>query len=95
MTAIRIHLPAVLTVALGLEQLDVEAETLQEALDAAFRACPALRPLLLDEAGAFREHVLCLLETGGETLSTRWMADLSRPLVPGDRIVILQAVSGG
>jgi len=95
MTEVQITLPAVLTVALGLEHLNVEAETLKEALEAAYVACPALAPLLCDEAGAFREHVLCLLETGGETLNTRWMSDLDRALVPGDRIVIMQAVSGG
>jgi molybdopterin converting factor small subunit len=95
MTRVRVGLPAVLTVALGREALDVEAETLSGALAAAYTACPGLEPLLCDEAGAFREHVLCLLETGGETLNTRWMADLERPLVEGDRIVIMQAVSGG
>ena len=95
MTRVRVCLPAVLTVALGLEHIEVEATTLAGALEAAFSACPGLRPLLLDEAGAFREHVLCLLETAGETLNTRWMPDLGRQLCAGDRIVVMQAVSGG
>lgn len=95
MTSVEVTLPAVLAGALGRDRLQVEAETLGGALDAAYGACGGLKPLLCDEAGAFREHVLCLLETAEGTLNTRWMADLSRSLEAGDRIVIMQAVSGG
>lgn len=92
---INIELPAVLTVALGMDRIEVKASTLAAALSAAYRSCPALQPALCDETGAFRPHVLCLLETGGEMLDTRWMKDLKRPLQAGDRIVVMQAVSGG
>jgi len=95
MVAIRIELPAVLTVALRREHVDVQAETLAGALSAAYDACPGLAPALLDESGAFREHVLCLLETADGTLNSRWLDSLERPLVAGERIVIMQAVSGG
>ena len=95
MVAIRVMLPAVLTVVLKRKFLDVEADTLAGALDAAYAECPALRAVLCDESGAFREHVLCLLETSAGTQNTRWMPNLERPLIAGERIVIMQAVSGG
>lgn len=95
MVAVRVVLPAVLTVALRREAIDVEADTFAAALEAAYADCPGLRAAVLDEGGAFREHVLCLLETAEGTLNSRWLPDLERPLVPGERIVIMQAVSGG
>ncbi len=92
---IRIDLPSLLAGVLGTDHMDVEATTLGEALTAAYAASPALQPLLEDEAGALREHVLVLLRTPGGTVDSRWLDDLERPLGPGDSIVVMQAVSGG
>lgn len=95
MGTVRVVLPAVLTVALRREHVDVEAATLAEALALAYAACPGLEPAVCDESGGFREHVLCLLETAQGTLNSRWLPNLERALVPGERIVFMQAVSGG
>ena len=92
---VRIDLPGLLAGVLGRDHLVVEAETLAGALAAAYAATPALRPLLEDEAGVLREHVLVLLRTAGGTVDSRWLEDLERPLEPGDAIVVMQAVSGG
>ena len=65
--------------------------TLRDALEALFDELPALRGLLLDERGAFREHVLCF----HNGRSTRWMSGLGGPVADGDTVRLLQAVSGG
>ena len=46
---------------------------------------------MFEETGAVRPHVL-VLHNGK---ATRWGADLSTALSPGDRLQIIQAVSGG
>lgn len=83
-----IELPALLADVLGARRLHLRAATLGDALEEAYRRLPALRSHLCDESGAFREHVLCFLNGDNTT-------DLAARLRPGDRIVILQAVSGG
>jgi molybdopterin converting factor small subunit len=52
---------------------------------------PALRVHLCDESGKFRPHVLCFLNE----VNTRWLDGADPRLQQGDRITILQAVSGG
>ena len=69
----------------------LESATLPEALEAAVERYPALRIHLFDESGGFRQHVLCF---HNET-NTRWAQSLEIPLADGDRITIMQAVSGG
>ncbi|MGH9196080.1 MAG: MoaD/ThiS family protein [Acidimicrobiia bacterium] len=46
---------------------------------------------MYDESGTFRPHVLCFLND----VNTRWLDNANPPLQEGDRITILQAVSGG
>jgi sulfur-carrier protein len=69
----------------------VQAATLGAALDAAFRAAPALRPYVLDEQGAVRKHVAVFLN--GEMLVRD--AALARALAPDDRVMVIQALTGG
>jgi len=75
----------------GVRRVDVEGATLLDALEDAFAKHPALRVHLLDESGALRRHVLCFLNDE----NTRWSDGMDRRLRHGDRITILQAVSGG
>ncbi|MEE8105185.1 MAG: MoaD/ThiS family protein [Planctomycetota bacterium] len=92
MAKVRIELPTVLSqVVGGARVLEANGETLQAVFADAFSQCPALEVHLVDEAGVLREHVLCFLNDE----NTRWAESFDRPVSDGDRITILQAVSGG
>lgn len=92
MAVVRFSVPSLLAPFTGGERsFEVEAETLDGALQACVRRHPLLSRHLWDEDGAQRRHVN--LFYNGQSL--RWMADLSFPLRDGDEVVILQAVSGG
>jgi molybdopterin synthase sulfur carrier subunit len=75
----------------GKRRFTVEAETLAGALDAMLTAHPLLRPHLYDEAMRVRKHVLIFFND--ENLAT--LPDRSVALRRGDRLQVLQAVSGG
>ncbi|HEY0071630.1 MAG TPA: MoaD/ThiS family protein [Chloroflexia bacterium] len=75
----------------GSNQVTIEAATLAEALERLRETYPLLRVHLYDEAQRLRPHVLIFYNEE----STRWLEDLDVPLRPGDRLEILQAVSGG
>lgn len=86
------ELPALLDcVTGGRRTWSVDARSLEEALQALYRECPPLYQRLCDESGAFRPHVLCL----HNRVNTRWLSSLDVPVSDGDRVVFLQAVSGG
>lgn len=70
---------------------EVPALSLAGALDAAFRAAPALRGYVLDDQGAVRKHVAVFVN--GEMIASR--SDLTRPLSHGDRVHVIQALTGG
>lgn len=92
MATATLELPSVLAqVVGGVRSLKVSGETLNEALAHAFAAYPALRVHIVDEGGDLREHVLCF----HNDQNSRWREQMDHPLVDGDRITILQAVSGG
>lgn len=86
-----VELPGLLAGVLGVREIPVRAATPLAALRAAVAAHPALHVHLFDESGALREHVLCL----HDGVNTRWAGALEAPLRGGDRIVVMQAVSGG
>jgi len=87
-----VELPSMLAAAAGGErELPADGPTLRRALDDLFARHPALRVHLFDESGALRRHVLCFLNGR----NTRWDETLDQPLAEGDRITVLQAVSGG
>jgi sulfur carrier protein ThiS len=69
----------------------VAAGSLAAALDAAFAAAPALRGYVLDEQGAVRKHVAVFVN--GEQVASR--SDLTLVLAPQDRVMVIQALTGG
>jgi molybdopterin converting factor small subunit len=86
-----LELPSLLRDILPEGSIPVEGNTLEEALEDAYRRLPTLRVHLCDESGRFRPHVLCFLND----VNTRWLEGAVPPLKDGDCITILQAVSGG
>ncbi len=92
MSRVTLELPTVLAqVVEGKRSIAVEAQTLRSALERAFDAHPALRVHIFDESGNLREHVLCF----HNDVNSRWREQMDARLADGDRITILQAVSGG
>ena len=69
----------------------VTAGTLRSALEAAFLAAPALQGYVLDEQGCVRKHVAVFVNT--EMIASR--AQLDIPLQPDDKVIVLQALTGG
>lgn len=86
-----LELPSLLSSVFGVSTLAIEGDTLETALEDAYRQLPALRGHLCDETGRFRRHVLCFVND----VNTRWLDRTDQPLSDGDQITILQAVSGG
>jgi len=87
-----LELPSLLRNVLGgRDTFEVEGETVDEALEHAYSQVPGLRVHLCDESGRLRQHVLCF----HNDVNTRWIRGGSPRLADGDRITILQAVSGG
>ncbi len=77
--------------ALGQTRFSIAAETLDEGLTRLVETYPLLRVHLYDEAERPRQHVLIFFN--GESLA--WLDRLDIPVRDGDRLTILQAVSGG
>ena len=75
----------------GRPRFCVDAGTLEEGLRRLLDAYPLLRVHLYDEADRLRRHVLIFYNEE----NTAWLERLDIPLRPGDRLTILQAVSGG
>lgn len=75
----------------GRLKFEVEAGTLQEALDQLITSYPLLRVHLWTETGQVRKHVLLYYND----TNIAWLEDLGISLQQGDRITVFQAVSGG
>ena len=75
----------------GVTDLPLDSTTLPDAYAEVRRRWPVLAELVLDESNAPRTHVLFLLNGR----CTRWLPEPDAPLSEGDRLTILQAVSGG
>ena len=71
--------------------LEVEAETVREALEAAFRREPRLRGYLLDDQGALRKH-MAVFVNGAAVRDRRQLSDA---VARGNEIAVIQALSGG
>lgn len=69
----------------------VDATNVRAALDAAFAAAPALKCYVLDEQGAVRKHVAVFVN--GDML--RRERALDRGLERDDRVMVIQALTGG
>jgi sulfur carrier protein ThiS len=70
---------------------EVPVGTVASALGAAFLAAPALRGYVLDEQGAVRKHVAVFVN--GEMV--RRDAVLERGVAGADRVLVIQALTGG
>jgi molybdopterin converting factor small subunit len=75
----------------GAREVHVRGVTLQECLDDLLAQFPLLRTHLYEDDGLLRRHVLILYNDQ----NIRWLETLALPVRPGDRITVLQAVSGG
>jgi len=87
---IHVTLPALLRDAIRASHVAIDATTLADAIDQ-LRAHPRLGPLIFDDAGALRPHVLIF----HNEQATRWLDKLDIPLRAGDRLAVVQATSGG
>lgn len=91
-TSIEVNIPTPLRDCTGgRNPITIEAATLAEALQRLRETYPLLRIHLYDEAERLRPHVLIFYNEE----STQWLEHLDVPLRPGDRLEIVQAVSGG
>jgi molybdopterin converting factor small subunit len=90
--AVTLELPSMLSSVLGgTRRLSVRGDVWREALEDAFARVPALKVHVVDETGELRRHVLCFVND----VNTRFHEDGGPALRSGDRLTILQAVSGG
>jgi adenylyltransferase/sulfurtransferase len=69
----------------------LDAATVADALARLVQEYPLLRRHLYDEAGAQRQHVLIFYNDD----NIKWLDKLDVPLKAGDRLSVVQAVSGG
>lgn len=92
MAEVTLEVPALLSDATdGATRLSLSADRLSTALVELRQRWPVLATHVLNDAGELRPHVLLLLN--GQC--TRWLTTPDADLSPGDRLTILQAVSGG
>jgi molybdopterin converting factor small subunit len=75
----------------GASEIDLAAPSVRAVLEELERRHPALHCSVCDETGAVRRHVNLFVNTN----HMRDRNGLDTPLVPGDEITILPAVSGG
>jgi molybdopterin converting factor small subunit len=86
--AVTVELFGVPRVRAGLAELSVSAATAGEALAALAAACPGLGELRLPDGRLAPQYLLSL---DGE----RFVTDLTEPLRPGERLLLLSADAGG
>jgi sulfur carrier protein ThiS len=70
---------------------EVAAPTLRAALDQAFQAAPGLKSYVLDEQGCVRKHVAVFVNA--RMIASRSQLDIV--LQPRDRVMVIQALTGG
>lgn len=92
MAKVTVELPSMLANVLGgVRRIETSGDHWPAALEDAFRKVPGLRVHVYDESGALRRHVLCFVND----VNTRFEEGPGPALRDGDRITIMQAVSGG
>jgi len=92
--SITFHIPGALrSFAEGRSQVELEGtpDTLSDALQALWIACPGIRDRVLTEQGQIREHINVFV--GKEDV--RYTGGLATPISPAAEISIVPAVSGG
>jgi sulfur-carrier protein len=75
----------------GASEIGLSAPTVRVLLEELERGYPSLHRNVCDETGAVRRHVNVFVNTN----HMRDRNGLDTPLVPGDEVTILPAVSGG
>jgi len=75
----------------NLARFSLEATTLTEAISNLMQEYPLLRRHMYDDAGQLRQHVLIFYNDD----NIKWLERLDVPLKQGDRLSVVQAVSGG
>jgi sulfur-carrier protein len=91
-TDIRVQVPGVLRDSCGgAAELTLQARDVRAALEEIERRHPRLYRNVCDETGAVRRHVNLFVNAS----NVRDRQALDTPLVPGDVLTILPAVSGG
>lgn len=89
---IDVQIPALLQDCVGnTRQLAIDADRLDAAIARIREDFPLLRPHVWDDAGNLRQHVLIFYND----TAIRWLDRLDVPLNEGDRVTIVQAISGG
>jgi molybdopterin synthase sulfur carrier subunit len=92
MPCVPFTLPGLLTTCTGGEKVvTVDADTVAGSIDALLRTYPLLKVHLYEENGALRPHVMFLYNDQ----SIKWLPNLDIPLQEGDKMTVLQLVSGG
>ena len=69
----------------------VVAQRLSDALVNALKAAPELSHYVFDDQGSIRKHVAIFVNQ----VLLRDRRDLSQVLAPGDKVLVIQALSGG
>lgn len=75
----------------GNVRFTLEAETLEQAISNMLDTYPLLRVHLFTETGAVRPHILICYNDD----NLAWLESLDVPLKQGDRLAVIQLVSGG
>jgi len=65
--------------------------SLREVLETALKAAPELAHYVFDDQRAVRKHVAVFVNR--QMVLDR--IDLNQPLMPGDRVLVIQALTGG
>ena len=91
MARLTVHLPQLLAESLGVTAASIDAATLSQAVAVLKRDHPAIATHVFDDHGLQRRHVLLFLNDA----DTRWLDNPDPPLRDGDRLSIVQAISGG
>jgi sulfur-carrier protein len=89
---ITIHVPGALrTYCNGQAQLQLPAPSVRAVLEEIERRHPDLYRGICDETGAVRRHINIFVNTS----HVRDRDGLDTPLLPGDAVIVLPAISGG
>lgn len=75
----------------GKARFPLLVDTLQEALDSLFSKYPLLKHHVFTEADEVRQHVLICYNKD----NIAWLESLDIPLHEGDKVFVMQLVSGG
>ena len=87
---ISVSIPNIIQTSIGQRRIEIEATTLDNALSQLSQHAK-LGPLIFDDDGEVRKHVLIF----HNDTATKHLDSLDVELKPGDRLAVIQAVSGG